>query len=212
MSNSAFKPTICITDDDGVDRMIIKRALKSFKLSHSLAEADGLESALEVEISLKPDTFIIDINLGVVSGFEIARKILAARPKNTTPHIIFMSGVVMDHEQKLALELTQYPILKKPMNAVENAEFAAAVQRFFSLSELENIKTEICCVNLLDLIAFKTSNPVTAGILKSRKQTCGRKVFSLLVDCKRSNASLPELQNVILIGRSTFEKAICRSF
>ena len=135
MSNSAFKPTICITDDDGVDRMIIKRALKSFKLSHSLAEADGLESALEVEISLKPDTFIIDINLGVVSGFEIARKILAARPKNTTPHIIFMSGVVMDHEQKLALELTQYPILKKPMNAVENAEFAAAVQRFLGVSE-----------------------------------------------------------------------------
>ena len=82
----------------------------------------------------KPNLFIIDINLGVDSGFDVAKAILKEAGESK-PLIIFMSGVVLEDEQKTAGTITSHPILQKPMQTSDNANFADAVQRFLGVSE-----------------------------------------------------------------------------
>ena len=134
MSETQNNSVICIIDDDSVDRMILKRALKNIKPAPIFFEAKDQVSALDILQNNEPDIFIIDINLGAVKGFEIAEEFLN-HPSSSKPKIVFMCGVVLDHEQNLAHKYTTQDILLKPNKPSENIIFFEAIQRFLGPSE-----------------------------------------------------------------------------
>jgi DNA-binding response OmpR family regulator len=127
-------PIICILDDDSIDRMLVKRSLKMMESPASIIEAHNLETALSQQKVHSPSLYIIDINLGLDSGFDVAKSLLEDSHEKS-PRIIFMSGVIHAVEQEIANTISSFPILLKPMNKKENEAFADSIQRFLGASE-----------------------------------------------------------------------------
>ncbi len=92
------KLQILVVEDDDVDRMIIKRALKDSKINHDLFFVVDHESGKEATFSKEYDCIFLDYNLPGGSGLELLKFIRES--KNMSPIII----VTSQGDEKIAVE------------------------------------------------------------------------------------------------------------
>ena len=92
------KLQILVVEDDDVDRMIIKRALKDSKINHELFFVVDHESGKEATFSKEYDCIFLDYNLPGGSGLELLKFIRES--KNMSPIII----VTSQGDEKIAVE------------------------------------------------------------------------------------------------------------
>ncbi len=89
---------ILVVEDDDLDRMIMKRALKASEIAHELHFAVDHESGLEAAKEREYDCIFLDYNLPGGTGLELLKAIRAA--DNTSPIII----VTSQGDEKLAVQ------------------------------------------------------------------------------------------------------------
>jgi DNA-binding NtrC family response regulator len=80
---------ILVVEDDEVDRLIIKRAIKSSGLNIEVSFAEDADSGMIAATSKKYDCIFLDYNLPGCTGLELLKKIKAQG--NTSPIIIVTS-------------------------------------------------------------------------------------------------------------------------
>ena len=117
-----------IVDDEESARARLSRLLAAHPDIHVIGEAgDGLEAMQKIE-SLRPELLFLDIELPVLTGFEILQ---AVQPKTSVPLVIFVTGY--DQHALAAFEANALSYLLKPVRperlaqAVEHARKLIAV-------------------------------------------------------------------------------------
>lgn len=144
------KMKIAIVDDEWIIREGIKK-LVDWEKQHCMVvgeAADGLEAINLVE-SAKPDILIIDINLPILSGLDVIRKL---KEKKSDIIIIIISGYDDFYycQEALRLNVTEY--LLKP---IDYKELEAIIKRI-QINKLQNgisgKKTEVVEISLIQKI------------------------------------------------------------
>jgi PAS domain S-box-containing protein len=95
---AANKFSILVIEDDDLDRMIIKRALKDSRIDHELTFAEDHESGKEATLGKEYDCIFLDYNLPGGTGLELLKSIREF--KNTSPIVM----VTSQGDEKIAVE------------------------------------------------------------------------------------------------------------
>lgn len=121
--------TILIVDDSSTARMIIKKCLEiiGFSNAHFFEAADGSE-ALNKAKSQKIDLIVTDINMPVMDGRQLLRRIKAS-PKLTNVPVLVITSTSNPAAEKEFIELGAFAVLNKPVNTSNLAEVLGSVQK-----------------------------------------------------------------------------------
>jgi two-component system, LytTR family, response regulator len=119
--------TALIVDDETLACEELKFLLSSYRECQVIGKANDACQALRLTIELRPEVVFLDIELNGMSGYEIARKMLAA---NRPPLIIFATAY--DEYAVNAFELGAADYLLKP---IESERLAKTIERIKELQQ-----------------------------------------------------------------------------
>ncbi|HPF87475.1 MAG TPA: EAL domain-containing protein [Candidatus Limiplasma sp.] len=103
---------LLIVDDSATDRMIIQNMLKDY---HVITACDGQEAIGLIEENQDIDLVILDINMPVMNGFEVLKKMNAIDPDKRMRAIILTNYDELDNEIQ-GLKAGAVDFIRKPIN------------------------------------------------------------------------------------------------
>jgi FixJ family two-component response regulator len=106
------RKTVAIVDDDPGMRTAMKQLLSAF--GYIVYSYSSAEAFLRAAAASKADCLVIDIQLGDLSGIELARQLAAG---GLAFPLIFMTGSVEESVEQQAWELGCIAYLRKPFSA-----------------------------------------------------------------------------------------------
>jgi CheY-like chemotaxis protein len=135
MQNS--KP-ILLVEDDNVDVMTVKRALKDLKVSNQLVPMNNGEEAIEYlkkENTTKPCFVLLDLNMPRMNGAEFLKIIKADKALKKIPVVILTTS---NSEQDVieSFELGAAGFMVKSVDYEKFVETIQAIERYWTLSKL----------------------------------------------------------------------------
>jgi two-component system, LytTR family, response regulator len=116
--------TALIVDDEPVARRVLREGLELLPDVEVVGEADNGRSALEQIEKLRPELIFLDLQMPVMSGFEVVRKLAG----KTMPIVVVVTA--FDQHAVQAFEAGAMDYLLKP---VQDARLQKAVERAASL-------------------------------------------------------------------------------
>jgi CheY-like chemotaxis protein len=129
---------ILLVEDDVVDAMTVKRALKDIKVCNRLDITTNGEEALEFLSDLaneKPGIILLDINMPKMNGLEFLHIIKQDDGLKKIPVIIMTtSQEEQDRINSFNLGVAGYMI--KPVDYLKFVEVVKAIDLYWTLSEL----------------------------------------------------------------------------
>lgn len=114
---------ILALDDDSLIAELLDATLNGFGYDTVVATSPD-QARAAVNGGFTPDVFLCDVQLGSLTGAEIANELGLLAPEMTT---VFLSGHSEEHVRRLTG--TSSPVLQKP----------------FRLAELEGVLSEVLC-------------------------------------------------------------------
>lgn len=135
MQNS--KP-ILLVEDDNVDVMTVKRALKDLKVSNQLVPISNGEEAIEYlkkENTTKPCFVLLDLNMPKMNGAEFLKTVKADKTLKKIPVVILTTS---NSEQDVieSFELGAAGFMVKSIDYEKFVETIQAIERYWTLSKL----------------------------------------------------------------------------
>ena len=135
MQNS--KP-ILLVEDDNVDVMTVKRALKDLKVSNQLVPVSNGEEAIEYlkkENTSKPCFVLLDLNMPKMNGAEFLKTVKADKTLKKIPVVILTTS---NSEQDVieSFELGAAGFMVKSVDYEKFVETIQAIERYWTLSKL----------------------------------------------------------------------------
>ncbi len=113
---------ILIADDSGTARMFIKQCLEiSLEEDVAFLEASNGQEALQLLKNAGADLVVTDLNMPVLDGRELIRRIGASPKLHGLPIMVITSSGNEARKQEL-LELGAWVVLRKPVNPMVIAE------------------------------------------------------------------------------------------
>jgi two-component system, cell cycle response regulator DivK len=92
---------ILLVEDNELNRDMLSRRLS--RRGHQVLEATGVEAALALAASERPDLILMDMSLPVLDGWEATRRLKAAPATRPIPVIALTAhAMVADRERSLA--------------------------------------------------------------------------------------------------------------
>src|ERR1035441_9771865 len=122
MERGAMKTLI--VDDEPIARRVLREGLEQFSDVEVVGEADNGRSALEQIEKLRPELVFLDLQMPVMSGFEVVRNLAG----KTMPIIVIVTA--FDQHAVEAFDAGAIDYLLKP---VQDARLQKAVERARSL-------------------------------------------------------------------------------
>ncbi|GAB4540219.1 MAG: response regulator [Thermodesulfovibrionia bacterium] len=133
-----YNVPIMIVDDDEVDVMTIKRALKEIKITNPLYIARNGEEALEILRNGKkehPALILLDLNMPRMGGIEFLRVIKQDDGLKKIPVVVLTtSSEDEDRVESFNLGVSGYMI--KPVEYIRFVEVVKVIDLYWTLSEL----------------------------------------------------------------------------
>ncbi|MDH5604927.1 MAG: response regulator [Cyclobacteriaceae bacterium] len=133
---NSHKP-ILLVEDDLVDSMTVKRALKELNVSNSVIHARNGEEAIQYlqgESNEKPCLILLDINMPKMNGIEFLRERKGDTHINIIPTIVLTtSNDDKDKFNSFSLNIAGYMV--KPVDYRKFVEVMKAIKQYWSLSE-----------------------------------------------------------------------------
>jgi CheY-like chemotaxis protein len=136
------KLTLLLVEDDEVDVMNVRRALRSNRLGHVLRVAhDGVEalellrSARDRKVEVLPQLILLDLNLPRMNGFEFLRE-LRADPELKRLVVIVLTTSDDERDVRAAYALNVAGYMVKPVAFGTFVDVVNALDRYWSCSEL----------------------------------------------------------------------------
>ena len=109
--------TLLLVDDDDVDVMGVKRALKKLQITNPVVRArdgiEGLAKLRECSASHKPYLVLLDLNLPRMNGLELTNHIRAGEIGEHMP-IVMVTSRVTDKHRQMAAQVGVDAYLNKP--------------------------------------------------------------------------------------------------
>jgi len=137
MQNS--KP-ILLVEDDSVDAMMVKRALKDLKVTNQLVHTTNGEQALEYlrsEGNKKPCVILLDLNMPKINGIEFLKITKQNEALKKIPVVVLTTSKdEQDVIESFKLNVAGYMV--KPANYKKFVETIRAIELYWTLSELPN--------------------------------------------------------------------------
>jgi len=129
---------ILLVEDDRVDTMTVKRALKDLKVTNQLICTINGEEALEYlrnDSNKKPCVILLDLNMPKMNGVEFLRIAKADKELKKIPVVMLTTS---EEEQDVveSFDLGVAGYIVKPTNYKKFVEAIRAVDLYWTLSEL----------------------------------------------------------------------------
>jgi CheY-like chemotaxis protein len=141
MRNS--KP-ILLLEDDTVDAMTVKRALKDLKILNRLVRAANGEEGLAYlrdELNPKPCVILLDLNMPKMNGMEFLKVIKADERFKKIPAIVLTTSRD-DQERVRGFQLNVAGFIIKPVDYLKFVEAIRIIDLYWTLSEMPNGEQE----------------------------------------------------------------------
>lgn len=130
--------TILLVEDDVVDAMTVKRALKDINVTNKLVVKGNGEEALQYLKDLsnqRPCIIILDINMPKMNGIELLRMLKQDEELRRIPAIVLTTSQgEQDRFQSFDLSVAGYMI--KPVEYPQFVETVRRINLYWTLSEL----------------------------------------------------------------------------
>lgn len=145
MQNS--KP-ILLVEDDNIDAMTVKRAMKELNITNTLVRACDGEQALDYlrdKANEKPCLIFLDLNMPKMNGLELLKIVKQDEDLKTIPVIVLTtSGEQCDIVESFKLGVAGYMV--KSVDYAEFKQTMRVIDEYWTLSELpepESLKSEL---------------------------------------------------------------------
>lgn len=129
---------ILLVEDDKVDAMTIKRALKEIKVTNRLDIARNGEEALEFlrnDKNEKPGIILLDLNMPKMNGIEFLKEVKQDDILKSIPVVVLTtSKEEQDRVESFKLSVAGYMI--KPVDYLKFVEVMKTINMYWTLSEL----------------------------------------------------------------------------
>jgi len=135
---------ILLVEDDNVDAMTVKRALKDLHIDntlvHSLNGEDALRYLAETD-KAKPLLILLDLNMPKMNGLEFLKVIKANRHLKPIP-VIVLTTSKEKRDVLESFELGAAGYMVKPVDYARFVEIISTVVMYWKSSELPKQETE----------------------------------------------------------------------
>jgi CheY-like chemotaxis protein len=135
---------ILLLEDDTVDAMTVKRALKDIKVINPLVRVANGEEALiylRDETKAKPCVILLDINMPKMNGIEFL-KIAKSDDKLKRIPAIVLTTSKDDQDRVTTFQLSIAGFIVKPVDYMKFLDAMRIVNLYWTLSELPNTEQE----------------------------------------------------------------------
>ncbi len=105
---------ICIIDDDGMMRSLLRDELEDW--GHEVLEAGNGSAGLALVIGTSPDLVIADVNMPKLNGLQLRAMLQEQSPQLAERPFIFLSGFSDDDDIEDALDTGADYFLTKPVD------------------------------------------------------------------------------------------------
>jgi CheY-like chemotaxis protein len=133
----ADKP-ILLVEDDQVDVMTVKRALKEIKVNNPVVNPENGEEALKYlrdPASEKPCIILLDINMPIMNGIEFLQVIKHDAQLRRIPVVVLTtSGEQQDKINSFDLGVAGY--MAKPVDYRRFVEIMRTIDAYWTISEV----------------------------------------------------------------------------
>ncbi len=141
---------ILLVEDDSVDAMTVRRALKDLRTPYVLVHSANGEKALEYlrsKSNKKPCVILLDLNMPKMNGIEFLKIIKADKVLKKIPVVVLTTS---RNEKDIidSFELSVAGYVVKPADYKKFVEIIRVIDQYWSLNELpsRNLDYERCTV------------------------------------------------------------------
>jgi len=128
---------IMLVEDDQVDAMTVRRALKEIKVTNPLIHQEHGEAALaflQDPANDRPCLILLDLNMPIMNGIEFLQAIKSLPELKRIPVIVLTtSAEEQDKCQSFDLGIAGY--MKKPVDYRQFVEVMRSINTYWTLSE-----------------------------------------------------------------------------
>jgi CheY-like chemotaxis protein len=135
---------ILLLEDDTVDAMTVKRALKDLHITNPLVRVANGEEALVYlrdQTNAKPCVILLDINMPKMNGIEFLKVAKADDKLKRIPAIVLTTSKD-DKDRFTTFQLSIAGFIVKPVDYMKFVEAMKIVNLYWTLSELPNTEQE----------------------------------------------------------------------
>jgi CheY-like chemotaxis protein len=139
-----------LVEDDTVDAMSVKRALKDLKVLNPLVRAGNGEEALVYlrdDNNVKPCVILLDLNMPKMNGIEFLKVAKADEKLRRIPAIILTTSKD-DQDRIQTFQLNVAGFIVKPVDYIKFVEAMKIINLYWTLSELPNSEQESTNANV----------------------------------------------------------------
>jgi CheY-like chemotaxis protein len=132
------KRTILLVEDDTVDAMTVKRALRDLNIANPLAVVGNGEEALDYlrnPANERPCIILLDLNMPRMNGIEFLRVAKESNQLRTIP-VIVLTTSREDQDKIESFDLGVGGYMVKPVDYQQFVEVVRTIDLYWTLSEL----------------------------------------------------------------------------
>ncbi len=132
------KKPILLVEDDRIDVMTVKRALKELNVSNELMVAENGEEALaylENGENEKPCIILLDLNMPRMNGIEFLRLIKQNESLKLLP-VIVLTTSNQDQDKVESFRLCVAGYIVKPVSYLNFVEVMKTIDMYWTLSDM----------------------------------------------------------------------------
>ena len=129
---------ILLVEDDSVDAMTVKRAVRDLQVNHSIIHSLNGEEAMKYLTSPnmeKPFIILLDLNMPKMNGIEFL-KVMKAHPELKTIPVVVLTTSKERQDVLDSFELGASGYMVKPVDYSKFVEILSRVMIYWSSSEL----------------------------------------------------------------------------
>jgi DNA-binding response OmpR family regulator/DNA-binding CsgD family transcriptional regulator len=200
MNNILDNKSILVVEDDWKNREFVVSTIQTKYKKCKLLSASNGNEAIEILNTYTIDLIILDLEMPVMNGITLLRKLKDDLKLNNIPVIVY-TGVLTDNEHlKETLELGAVDFLRKPTATIEIIArvISAIKQKQVAAENIELIKekTELESLFLRNQITELNNNLKNQMLLLAQKNEVLLKLKELIDEKKDSNIN--NIQKIIL--------------
>jgi CheY-like chemotaxis protein len=132
------RQTILVVDDDMVDVMTIRRALKELHVTNRVDHAQHGEAALswlEESPSNRPAIILLDLNMPVMNGIEFLQVVKQHASFKSIP-VIMLTTSEEQKDKMRSFDLGVAGYMSKPVDYLHFVEMMRSIDMYWTISQL----------------------------------------------------------------------------
>ena len=140
---------ILLVEDDSVDAMTVKRAMRDLQVDHSVIHTVNGEEAIKYLTSPdteKPFVILLDLNMPKMNGIEFL-KVMKTHPELKTIPVIVLTTSKERRDVLDSFELGASGYMVKPVDYSKFVEILSKIMIYWSASELPKNEFQFAKVN-----------------------------------------------------------------